>query len=87
MIIAEEEFKLITDCKTLKKRYREQFEDLKKVRSDIDYCSKIVEQCREKLMSDFETWFESIYGVLVANDTSVPLTVASQGAVEQDVSG
>ncbi|KAJ3411524.1 Kinesin-like protein kif9 [Chytridiales sp. JEL 0842] len=62
LIIDEEEYELLEKLKTLKHQYREQFETLKQTRLDIQYCTKLVDQCRQKLMSDFEQWYEGIYG-------------------------
>ena len=62
VIIDEEEYKMIQSIKPLKQEYQKIHEDLKNVRSEIDYCNHLVDQCREKFMTEFELWYESIYG-------------------------
>jgi kinesin family member 6/9 len=39
-----------------------QYESLKQIRSDIDYTTRLTDTCRQKIMAEFETWFESRYG-------------------------
>lgn len=62
VIIDEEEYKMIQSIKTLKQEYQKNYDDLKNIRSEIDYCSHLVDQCRQKFMTEFEQWYESIYG-------------------------
>ncbi|KAJ3332232.1 Kinesin-like protein kif9 [Blyttiomyces sp. JEL0837] len=66
-IIDEEEYEMLEKLKILKHQYRDSFEALKQTRLDIGYCSKLVDQCRQKLMSDFELWYEGIYGSQIAD--------------------
>ena len=58
----EEEFANIKKIKSLRAKYQEQYEQLKVIRSEIDYCSGLVDQCRQKFMTEFEQWYETIYG-------------------------
>lgn len=62
VIIDEEEYKMIQSIKTLKQDYQKSYDELKSIRSEIDYCSHLVDQCRQKFMAEFEQWYESIYG-------------------------
>lgn len=62
VIIDEEEYKMIESIKGLKQEYQKNYDDLKSIRSEIDYCSHLVDQCRQKFMTEFEQWYESIYG-------------------------
>ncbi|KAJ3248926.1 Kinesin-like protein kif9 [Chytriomyces hyalinus] len=63
IIIDEEEYALIDKLKTIKSTYRDAVEQLKSVRAEVVYCSKLVESVRGKLMSEFESWFEGCFGV------------------------
>ncbi|KAI8614007.1 P-loop containing nucleoside triphosphate hydrolase protein [Chytriomyces sp. MP71] len=63
IIIDEEEYALIEKLKVVKTIYREAVEQLKGIRGEVVYCSKLVESVRGKLMSDFENWFEACFGV------------------------
>ena len=62
IVIDQEEYILLNTMKTLKSTYRNDFESLKQIRQEIDYCSRLVDQCRQKLMTEFEVWFESCFG-------------------------
>ena len=62
IIIDEEEYSMLSEVRHLKNEYRDNFESLKKLKSDIEYCTRLVDQCRQKLMSEFETWYEQMYG-------------------------
>jgi len=61
-IIDEEEFRYLTVLKETKQKYRDEFDALRLVRSDVDYCTRLVDQCRQKLMSEFEAYYEGMYG-------------------------
>ena len=49
-IISEEEFLEIKNLKTFKQNYRMHHEDLKALKAEIQYCQKLVDQCRHKLV-------------------------------------
>lgn len=49
-VISEEEFLEIKNLKTLKQNYRMHYDDLKALKSEIQYCQKLVDQCRNKLV-------------------------------------
>lgn len=53
---------MLKSLKTLKESYRTIYESLKQLRSDIDYTSRVTDTCRQKIMTEFENWFESRYG-------------------------
>ena len=71
VIIDEEEFQMLNSIKTLRKQYQDNYEQLKAVRAEIEYCSHLVDQCRQKFMAEFEQWYESIYGGQLV-DTNAP---------------
>eukprot|EP01137_Pigoraptor_chileana_P026532 Opistho-2@7958 len=59
-IIDEEEFSMLRRLRDLKQKYRTDYEELRAVRSDIEYCQRLVDQCRHKLMTEFETWYHQV---------------------------
>ncbi|KAJ3063252.1 Kinesin-like protein kif9, partial [Rhizoclosmatium hyalinum] len=63
VIIDEEEYALIEKLKSVKASYRENVEMLKGVRGEVGYVGKLVESVRQKLMVEFEAWFEGNFGV------------------------
>lgn len=60
-VIDEEEFGLIKRLQDLKSRYREDFEKWKELKSEIVYCQNLVEQCRQKLIQEFDIWYNEVY--------------------------
>ncbi|KAI8922216.1 P-loop containing nucleoside triphosphate hydrolase protein [Powellomyces hirtus] len=70
IIIDEEEYVFLNSLKRLKEEYRTQFDSLRSVRADIEYCSRLVDQCRQKLMTEFEQWYEAQYGGQIPEDGS-----------------
>ncbi|XP_075240761.1 kinesin-like protein KIF9 isoform X2 [Convolutriloba macropyga] len=60
-IVEESEYGLILRLKGLKRDYREHYSELQRVRSEVQYCQKLVDQCRQRLISDFDTWYLQSY--------------------------
>jgi len=60
-IIDEEEFKAITRMREAKKSYRDAYEQLKSIQTEVDTVSRMTEQCRQRLISDFEIWFANTF--------------------------
>lgn len=48
--------------KSHKAAYKVLYEELRALRTEIDYCVKTTDHCRQKNMTEFENWFESRYG-------------------------
>lgn len=61
IIMDENEFDLLRSLKTSKNIYRENYEQLQKVRADIVYCEDLVKQCRRKLLAEFEQWYSESF--------------------------
>ena len=53
----EEEFELLRTLKSLKNVYRDNYEQLQRLRADISYCEDLVKQCRRKLLAEFDRWY------------------------------
>ncbi|KAJ3227570.1 Kinesin-like protein kif9 [Clydaea vesicula] len=62
IVIDEEEYYLLNTLKTLRQQYRQKFEIIKQTRKEIEYCSRLVDQCRQRLMQEFEQYYENLYG-------------------------
>ncbi len=60
-VIDEEEFGLIKRLQDLKTRYRDDFEKWRELKSEIVYCQNLVEQCRQRLIQEFDTWYNETY--------------------------
>ncbi|XP_002758337.2 kinesin-like protein KIF9 isoform X17 [Callithrix jacchus] len=61
MIIDEEEFLLILKLKDLKKQYRSEYQDLRDLRAEIQYCQRLVDQCRHRLLMEFDIWYNESF--------------------------
>ncbi|KAI3387540.1 hypothetical protein SNEBB_006227 [Seison nebaliae] len=60
-IIDEEEYRMIKRLQQLKSEYRESYEKWRTLRSEISYCHAAVDKCRQRLVSEFEQWYNEIY--------------------------
>ncbi|XP_010135248.1 PREDICTED: kinesin-like protein KIF9, partial [Buceros rhinoceros silvestris] len=60
-IIDEKEFLLIMKLKDLKEEYRSGYAELQGLREEIQYCQQLVDQCRNKLISEFEIWYSESF--------------------------
>ncbi len=49
-LVDEEEFAIVKTMKEKKKMYRDSFEELKQVKSEVEYLNRLVDQCRSKLV-------------------------------------
>ncbi|KAH9489559.1 Kinesin-like protein kif9 [Bulinus truncatus] len=72
IIISEEEFLEIQRLKELKVFYRTKYDELHNLKSEVIYCQKLVDQCRLKLIQEFDNWYsESFLGLNEENQTSL----------------
>lgn len=74
VILDEDEFQLIQKLKGLKSTYRMNYEHLQNLRSDIFYCEKLVKQCRQQLLAEFQVWYEASFGVKEEADVCLDTT-------------
>ncbi|XP_075000487.1 kinesin-like protein KIF9 isoform X3 [Calonectris borealis] len=61
IIIDEKEFSLIMKLKDLKEEYRSGYAELQDLKAEIQYCQHLVDQCRNKLISEFEIWYSESF--------------------------
>ncbi|XP_061852909.1 kinesin-like protein KIF9 isoform X3 [Colius striatus] len=61
IIIDEKEFLLIMKLKDLKEEYRSGYAELQDLKAEIQYCKELVDQCRNKLISEFEIWYSESF--------------------------
>ncbi|KFO72630.1 Kinesin-like KIF9, partial [Cuculus canorus] len=61
IIIDEKEFLLIVKLKDLKEEYRSAYAELQDLKAEVQYCQRLVDQCRNKLISEFETWYNESF--------------------------
>ncbi|XP_072183741.1 kinesin-like protein KIF9 [Excalfactoria chinensis] len=61
LIIDEKEFLLIMKLKDLKEEYRCSYAERQDLKAEIQYCQKLVDRCRNKLISEFEIWYSESF--------------------------
>lgn len=85
MIIDEEEFLLILKLKDLKKQYRTEYQDLRDLRAEIQYCQHLVDQCRHRLLTGAP--FGKVGGHLRSQKAQGRATAWALGVVSELLSG
>ena len=50
IIISEEEYIVIRRLKELKAAYRTDYDELKQLKSEVQYCQRLVDQSRQRLI-------------------------------------
>ncbi|CAF1236005.1 unnamed protein product [Adineta steineri] len=60
-IIDEEEYELISKLQDLKGIYRTDFDEWKSLKSEISYCQNLVNQCQNRLLQEFDIWYNDCY--------------------------
>merc|ERR1719191_1996798 len=64
-LIDEEEYALIKDLKVYKQQYRDAFEQHRVLKTDVIQIEHLMQQCKAKLVTSFEEWYEQSYGHLI----------------------
>ncbi|XP_067887611.1 kinesin-like protein KIF9 isoform X2 [Heterodontus francisci] len=65
-VIDEDEFNLIMQLKDLKQQYRRDFDTLRDLRVELQYCQRLVDQCRLRLLTEFNIWYNESF--LISDD-------------------
>ncbi|KAK5849888.1 hypothetical protein PBY51_014187 [Eleginops maclovinus] len=52
---------LLMQLRDLKILYRQRYEVLHDIKAEINYCQHLVDQCRVRLLSEFERWYEKYF--------------------------
>jgi len=79
-IYEQGEFDLAQKLRQLKSEYRCSYELLQSLNSDILYCEKLVKQCRQTLLTEFECWYDSTFDHGFTNKISRKISVGKQQA-------
>lgn len=54
IIISEAEYLEIKRVKDLKEVYKSSYDDLKAIKAEVQYCQRLVDQCRQKLLQGID---------------------------------
>ncbi|XP_056317917.1 kinesin-like protein KIF9 [Danio aesculapii] len=60
-VLEEEELSLVMKLKVLKNKYRQTYEELRTTETEIRYCEHLVNQCRMRLLTEFESWYNESF--------------------------
>ncbi|KAJ8418761.1 hypothetical protein AAFF_G00002600 [Aldrovandia affinis] len=60
-VMEEAELSLLLRLKELKGQYRQQYKELHSTKSEVKYCEHLVDQCRIRLFSEFESWYNESF--------------------------
>ncbi|NXX14909.1 KIF9 protein, partial [Podargus strigoides] len=61
IIMDKKEFLLIMMLKGLKEEYRSGYAELQDLKAEIQYCQHLVDQCHDRLISEFEIWYSKSF--------------------------
>jgi kinesin family member 6/9 len=86
-IIDEEEFAYIKKLKDLKKSYRNHFDQMRSIKDELNIIDQNIEYAREKLISEFEIWYEKKFGVLpvVSRESTRPNLQVVEEKIGEDL--
>ncbi|XP_074478278.1 kinesin-like protein KIF9 isoform X1 [Sebastes fasciatus] len=78
----------LIQLRELKALYRQRYEVLRDIKAEVNYCQHLVDQCRVRLLSEFENWYEK--SVLVPEeelDKTLEQAEDNQRTLEQYLNG
>ncbi|XP_043921963.1 kinesin-like protein KIF9 [Protopterus annectens] len=61
LVIDEDEYLLIIKLKELKACYHSDYEEIRNLKAEVQYCQHLVDQCRQRLLSEFEIWYNESF--------------------------
>ncbi|GLC35984.1 hypothetical protein PLESTB_000526100 [Pleodorina starrii] len=61
-VLDAEEYDILMRIRELKVSYKENFNELQVVKSEVDYTQGLVDQCNKELLLEFAEWYENTYG-------------------------
>ncbi|XP_054479156.1 kinesin-like protein KIF9 [Anoplopoma fimbria] len=51
----------LMQLRELKARYRQRYEVLRDIKAEVNYCQHLVDQCRVRLLSEFDNWYKKSF--------------------------
>ncbi|KAL6490359.1 hypothetical protein MHYP_G00007040 [Metynnis hypsauchen] len=60
-VLEEAELSLIMSLREMKDRYRKIYEELLSTKAEVRYCQHLVDQCRTRLLTEFESWYNESF--------------------------
>uniref|UniRef100_A0A667Z3J3 Kinesin-like protein n=1 Tax=Myripristis murdjan TaxID=586833 RepID=A0A667Z3J3_9TELE len=62
-VLGEPEISLVPHLRELKAQYRQRYEALRSTTAEVNYCQHLVDQCRVRLLNEFESWYKETFRV------------------------
>nr|XP_054754258.1 kinesin-like protein KIF9 [Lytechinus pictus] len=85
MVISEEEFQMIRKLKELKASYRSDYDELRQIKSELQYCQKLVDQCRQRLVTEFDSWYSECFLTTEEGQSSAAAGVGARPGTQYDM--
>ncbi|KAI3355381.1 hypothetical protein L3Q82_018225, partial [Scortum barcoo] len=83
-LLQEPDATLLTQLRELKALYRQRYEVLRDIKAEVNYCQHLVDQCRVRLLSEFESWYKKSFLVPEEElDLTMEKTLTQEDAEEQ----
>ncbi|KAI5627950.1 kinesin-like protein KIF9, partial [Silurus asotus] len=60
-VLDEAEVKLLLHLREAKDQYRKNYEELLSTKAEVQYCRHLVDQCRVRLFTEFESWYNESF--------------------------
>ncbi|XP_073343995.1 kinesin-like protein KIF9 [Pagrus major] len=60
-LLQEPDATQLMQLKELKALYRQRYEVLRDIKAEVNYCQHLVDQCRVRLLSEFEIWYKKSF--------------------------
>ncbi|KAI7814913.1 putative kinesin-like protein KIF9, partial [Triplophysa rosa] len=60
-VMDEAELSLVMQLRELKNRYRKTYEEYNSTKAEVSYCQHLVNQCRIRLLTEFESWYNESF--------------------------
>ncbi|XP_030254708.1 kinesin-like protein KIF9 [Sparus aurata] len=60
-LLQEPDASLLMRLRDLKALYRQRYEVLRDIKAEVNYCQHLVDQCRVRLLSEFEIWYKKSF--------------------------
>ena len=80
-VIEEDELNMIRQLKDLKKDYRDLFVALRDIKSAINYSQQVIDNSKQKLVSEFEVWYDETFEEAQKEDTIAQTSPAKMNKV------
>ncbi|XP_019128152.2 kinesin-like protein KIF9 isoform X1 [Larimichthys crocea] len=79
--LQEAEITLLMQLRALKAVYRQRYEVLRDIKAEVNYCEHLVDQCRVRLLTEFESWYKKSF---LVHEQELDITMEESPREEED---